>query len=129
MENDKQLNNYRLGLGLLKIIEENKALPQTKNQQSPDAVNSLRKLAASSGVEFSIIQKISSGKRNPSFSTVINLLEGLNLTLTEFAAYYDSISDKEVNQYKQKLELQRAERLRKSKRAKGTKRNTGSRKN
>lgn len=89
---EKQLTKHRLGLCLQKILEEN------SNQGKVNSINSLRQLAASSGVEYSIIQKISSGKKDPQWTTVISLIDGLNLSVVEFLEYYSSITDSVILQ-------------------------------
>lgn len=84
---EKLLSRHKLGLTIQKIIEENKSRKDVK------LVTSLRKLAASSGVEYSIIQKISSGKKDPQWTTVLSLAEGFGLSVSELCQYYDLISD------------------------------------
>ncbi len=61
----KQEAKFKLGICINKIIAKNK----TKN--NPDLVTSLRKLAAACDVEYSIIQKITSGKKDPQLSDYI----------------------------------------------------------
>ena len=112
MDKEKQIGIYKLGLTLQKIIEENK-IASLSNDQKHNAINSLRKLAASSRVEFSIIQKISTGKRNPSFSTILNLVDGLNMSLSDFSNVYDSISEEDAVRYKREIEKKKLERDRK----------------
>ena len=99
MDKEKQYIGYKLGLTILRILENNKIVSHASNQKHK-IVDSLRKLAAASRVEYSIIQKISSAKRNPSFSTIVSLIEGLNLSFSAFASVYDSITDEEVAKYK-----------------------------
>lgn len=84
---EKQIIKSKLGLTIQKIIKANKA------KDSPTAISSLRKLAASSGVEYAIIQLISSGKRDPQWSTVTAIVEGLGLSMTEFSTWYDDTSE------------------------------------
>ena len=84
---EKLLTRHKLGLSIQKILEGNKVRKDVK------LITSLRKLAASSGIEYSIIQKISSGKKDPQWTTVVSLVEGLGLTIAEFCQYYDEISD------------------------------------
>lgn len=50
---------------------------------------SLRKLAATSGLEFSQVQRISKGKVNLALSTIIALIEGLEMSPSEFFNYYE----------------------------------------
>ena len=102
MDQDKEYAPYRLGLALLKIIEANETAAQSGHEKHK-SIHSLRKLAAASRVEYSIVQKISTAKRNPSFSTFINLLDGLGMSLSEFASIYDAIPEAEVLQYKNEL--------------------------
>lgn len=86
----------RLGLVILTIIKENREkTKQNKVNGIKDhlLIDSLRKLSASSGVDFSSIQKITTGAKNPSFTTVVAIAVGLNMTLTEVSQRYDSITN------------------------------------
>ncbi len=84
---DKLATIHRLGLTLQKIIEEN------KKSKSHNAVVSLRKLAAASEVEYSIIQKISAGKKDPQFTTLVSIAEGFDMSLSKFLLYFETISE------------------------------------
>lgn len=89
----------RLGLTLQKIIQKNKEISkQNKEIGKIDhkAITSLRKLAAAAAIEFSIIQRISSGKKNAEVTTLVGIVEGLRLTMTDFFAIFDSITEKEI---------------------------------
>ena len=81
---------YMLGICLNKIIAEN------KNKNDLNLVTSLRKLAAACDVEYSIIQKITSGKKDPQHTTIMSIIEGLRLSTTEFYSIYDDITDEEL---------------------------------
>jgi len=48
---------------------------------------SLRELAARSGLEFSQVQRIEKGKINFAISTLMALVEGLNITPSELLNY------------------------------------------
>jgi hypothetical protein len=75
-----------------------------KNQ---DLVTSLRKLAAASETEYSIIQRISSLKKDPQFTTVAAIIDGLGMNLSDFAEVYMSISEKEIEEYKRNMKKQK----------------------
>ena len=87
---EKLIIKHKLGLCIQKILEEN------SSKKEGNLIPSLRKLAASSGIEYAIIQKISSGKKDPQWTTIVSLAEGLNLSILEFFAYYYRITDEEV---------------------------------
>lgn len=84
---EKSVAKRKLGLALQKIIEEN------KNKIGPNSITSLRKLAASSGIEYAIIQKISSGQKDPQFTTLVSLADGLDMNITEFLFYFEKATD------------------------------------
>ena len=88
---DKIIIKKRFGKCIQKIIEENK-VSSMKNADHA-SINSLRKLAAASGVEFSIIQKISSGQKNPALTTVVAIAEGFGISLSQLFSYYDAIEE------------------------------------
>lgn len=89
---------HRLGLTILSFLSSSQSEDDNKG------ISSLRKLAAASGTEYAIIQKISTAKKDPQFSTVLSIIEGLGISLTEFAEVFDSIPDKEVTEYQKQLE-------------------------
>ena len=85
---EKSEIKLRLGIAIQSIINRN------KKASDGDAVTSLRKLAASSGVEYSIIQKITSGQKDPQFTTLVALAEGLEITITQLLDEFNDISVK-----------------------------------
>jgi transcriptional regulator with XRE-family HTH domain len=90
---EKQLIRARLGYAIHSILKEN------ANSKKGNVTDSIRSLAASSGVEYSIIQRITSGKKNPQFTTVIALADGLGLSFSEFASYFDKTVDQSAVKY------------------------------
>ena len=94
---EKLIARYRLALTIQKIISEN----VSKNVEG--SVTSLRKLAASSETEYSIIQKITSSKKDPQFSTLIAIVDGLELSFSEFSKVFDSITNEDIDEYKRSL--------------------------
>ena len=93
---EKAITKLKLGLAIQKIIDSNKI------QNEEHGIQSLRKLAASSATEYSIVQKISSGKKDPQFTTIASIIEGFGFTTVEFFTVYDSITDDELNLPKKK---------------------------
>lgn len=90
---EKTFTKIKLALTIQRIIADN------KNSKDSSKPTSLRQLAASSGVEYSIIQKISSGKKDPQFTTIISILEGFGISGVEFFAFYNKISDQEIKSF------------------------------
>lgn len=76
---------------------------------------SFRKLESASGIRHATIVEIVNGKKNPSWSTIDALLEGLGIDLTRFAIIYDSITDEEILDYKKEVEKRKLERQKKLK--------------
>ncbi len=81
---------YKLGICISKIIATN------KTKDNLNLITSLRKLAAASEIEYSIIQKITSGKKDPQHTTIASIIEGFKISPTEFFTIYDSITDAEI---------------------------------
>jgi len=71
----KELNQQRFANAVLKAAEMKDL--------------SLRKLAASSGLEFSQVQRITKGKVNLALSTIISLSEGLEMSPSELFGFYE----------------------------------------
>ena len=98
MENkQKTLIKLKFGLCIRMLIQEQKSESNTAlNTAKHTLIPSLRKLAAASGVEYAIIQKISSGQKNPELTTLVAIAEGFSLELHELFKYYDNINDDQI---------------------------------
>lgn len=100
MENkDKKYIKTRFALALNKIIKGNKdkaAKNKLDKIKDPKLVNSLRKLEASSGISFPIIQRISTGEKNPALTTIISIAEGLGISEVELFSYYSQVTDEDI---------------------------------
>jgi hypothetical protein len=107
---DKVLARYRLALTIQKIIADNSAA----NQE--DGVTSLRKLAAASDTEYSIIQKITSTKKDPQFSTIAAIIDGFGFSFSGFFAIYDAVTREEIDGFKRELKEKKKQKVEKAKR-------------
>ena len=87
---DKLFNKFKLGLAIQAIIDLNK-----KNEDL-NAISSLRKLSAASGVEYAIIQKISTGQKDPQFTTILAIAEGFGMGISEFLSSFEDIPEQAV---------------------------------
>lgn len=76
---------------------------------------SFRKLESASGIRHASIVEIVNGKKNAAWSTVDAILEGLEITLTNFASIYDNLIEMEILEYKKELEKKKQERKKKRK--------------
>lgn len=74
---------------------------------------SFRELEANSGIPHPAIVQIIHGKKNASWTTVDALLEGLDITLSKFAAVYDKITEQEIEEYKREIEKKKQEQKKK----------------
>ena len=102
-EREKEYIKLKFAACLAKIIAANKQKAEEneeKGVQDLKLITSLRKLAASSGVDFATIQKIATGKKNPAWTTTVLLTEGLNITIAEWGKLYDSITEEDVGSFK-----------------------------
>lgn len=71
------------------------------------AIKSFRQLAKNAGMEPAHVQRISTGQLDVGITTTIALVQALNLTLTEFGFYFDSVTEKEISEFKKLLEQQK----------------------
>lgn len=109
---DKQqadLIQLRFGLTLKLILDDNKA--KALENPKKDIIDSYGKLEASSGLRKATLIDFASGKSNQSATTIGAILEALEMSLSEFAAYYDRITEKDLMEYKKEMELARKERV------------------
>lgn len=103
MENiEKNIIRVKFGLAIQKIISENKSIArENKNKGKKDhtLITSLRKLSASSGVEYAIIQRTVAGKKNTALTTIIAIAEGFGISEVELFKYYNQITDQEIKNF------------------------------
>lgn len=81
-EKEKAIAKQLLGQCIQQIIGEN------REGKRPGSIRSIRQLASSSGVEYSILQKITSGKKNPQFTTLLAIAQAFDLSVSELLAGY-----------------------------------------
>ena len=91
---EKLIAKQKLGLVLQKIISDQ------KQGITKGGITSLRKLAAASDIEFSIIQLISSGKKDPQFTTLLVLAESFELSISEFLSQFEKVNAKVIRDKK-----------------------------
>lgn len=94
----------RLAACIRKIMQENRKV-NIKNEKKNNLVDEVRQLEASSRLSYTIVQGVSTEERNPQFATLIALIKDcFEMTLTDFAKIYDSISEEEeVRNTKKKI--------------------------
>lgn len=101
---EKDELKIKFGLALLKVIQANKIKSEENKKgavKDLQLIDSLRKLESSSGIPYASIHRIASGTKNPSFTTIVAIMEGLSITLGDFFnKYYNSITNAEIDAYK-----------------------------
>ena len=102
-DSQKLIIRHRLGLALQKLLEQN------KQGMAKNAVNSLHQLAAGADIEYYIVQKVSSGKKDPQFTTLVSIAAGFNIPVSKLAAAFETITDEEAIKQieKQKREVRK----------------------
>lgn len=120
---DKDTRKFKLGLALMKAM--GKVVKDESDPQTPSADQnkslSFRKLETASGIRHASIVEIVNGKKNASWTTVDAILEGLEMTLAQFAKIYDNLTEDEISIYKKEVTSKkharekRAKNLRKKK--------------
>jgi hypothetical protein len=100
---DKEIRKLRLGLTFKRLMgKEPKS--QANKLLSNKRELSFRELESNSGIRHATIVEIVNAKKNAAWTTVAALLEGLNIKVNEFGYVYDSITEKEILNYKNQLE-------------------------
>lgn len=98
-EKEKEYIKLKLA-SCFRIILKNKKEIKLENKANDvedlRLVSSLRQLESESGLSYTIIQRISVGKRDIQFTSLITLIENLGFTFSEFANLYDSITEKQI---------------------------------
>ena len=67
---------------------------------------SFRKLAEEAGMEPAHIQKISAAKLDITLTTCISIATALNISYTDFASYYDMVTEKDIEEFSEHLASQ-----------------------
>lgn len=97
-DNQKLIIRHRLGLALQKLLDQNKQTP------ADNTVTSLHQLATAADIEYYIVQNVSSGKKDPQFTTLVSIAAGFDIPLSDLIAEFEAISDeaalKQIEQQK-----------------------------
>lgn len=112
----KEYMKLKLAACFRMILKEKKAVVlenKAKDIEDLKLVNSMRQLEADSGLSFTIIQRTCSANRDAQFTSLIKMIEGLDLTLTDFAILYDRISQVEMLNTKAEIENDKRPRIKK----------------
>ncbi|PZR27297.1 MAG: hypothetical protein DI535_10725 [Citrobacter freundii] len=112
---EKQYILLKWGLALKLIMEKNKALLQHKKAQGvvdKNIISSFSRLEAASGIPKATLVNITMGRKNAASSTWTAILEAFGMSMIDFGQIFDSIKEKDILLYKDKLEKARRERAR-----------------
>jgi hypothetical protein len=110
-DHQKLIIRHRLGLAVQKLLAQN------KHTASGEPVNSLRQLAASSDIEYYIVQKVSSGKKDPQWTTLVSLAAGFNISVSKLAAAFETITDEDAMKQIEKQKKEARKKANTNKRA------------
>lgn len=89
-DQQKTIIRHRLGLAVQKLLAQN------KQDATGRPISSLHQLAASADIEYYIVQTVSSGKKDPQWTTFVSIANGFNIPVSRLAAAFESISDEEA---------------------------------
>lgn len=89
-------------------MDENKS--KAIDNPKKDIIDSYGKLEISSGLRKATLIDFASGKSNPSGTTIAAILDALEMSLSEFGAVYDKITERQILEYKKEIEKSRKER-------------------
>ncbi len=96
---EKKIIQVKYAICINKAIADNKLQAKENKANKKDShklVKSIRNLEAASGIAFPIIQSITKGTKNPALSTIVAISEGLDISLEQFFAQFEKITDAEV---------------------------------
>lgn len=130
-QKEKYATRARLALCILEALAANKRRKHGKKEDNFDVHKlnaSLRKLASGADVEYSILQKITTGKKSPEFTTIAAIAAGLHLSPVQFAQAYSDVPLVDIAKFiKEKIipyeEKQEEHRNKKKEEEKNRKRN------
>jgi transcriptional regulator with XRE-family HTH domain len=90
-ERQKSIARQRLGLALQTLLEQNKRRPNSKGPTS------LHQLADAAGISYYIVQNVSSGKKDPQFTTLVSIAAGFNIPLSKLVAVFEEMNANDAN--------------------------------
>lgn len=88
---EKQKIRLRFAVGLSNALKDSK-------------YKSYRDLALNTGFEPAHIQRIATGKVDVVLTTAIALAEGLGIKYSELAQYYETVTEKQINNFIEELQ-------------------------
>jgi hypothetical protein len=112
-KSERENKRLKLGLTIRKFIDGNnvKLLEGINSKNQPKKIaNTIRKLGTFSGIPNPSLVQIVNGQRNAAWTTFDAIVEGLDITFSEFAAVYDSITEKQISAYKTEIEEKKKQR-------------------
>lgn len=77
--------------------------------------SSFRQLALHIGFEPAHIQRIATAKVDIALSSAVSLAEGLGISYTELASYYDGVTESDIRKFLEQQESRRRKPAKKSK--------------
>jgi hypothetical protein len=104
---NKEYIKLKLASCFRKILKQKKNISRKnklRNIQDLRLVDSLRQLEADSGLSYTLIQTAYTAKRDIQFSSLIILIESLEISFTDFAKIYDKLSDEQIEIEKMEIE-------------------------
>ena len=93
-KSDKDAIKLRFAVGLSKLLQKSD-------------IKSWKKLAKEAGMEPSHIQKIAAGKVDVALTTNISLAAAFAISYTELAATYENVTEKDIQEFREKSETLR----------------------
>jgi hypothetical protein len=112
-DKEKEYIKLRFALSFKKILDENKAKRvenKKKGIKDRNLIDSYTKWETASGVPKATLLAITQGRKNAAGTTLIVLLEALEISLSDFAGYFEGLTEKEVWAYKAFLQRAKDER-------------------
>jgi transcriptional regulator with XRE-family HTH domain len=110
---EKEYIKLKFGLCLKRILDSKKTIADNNKLdgiKDHKLISSLRKLESATGLRFATLQEITVGKANATFTTIVTIADTLEMTLSEFFAEFDKISEKDVLDYQTELKKQKEDR-------------------
>lgn len=109
----------KIGLTIKKYIDDHleihKKNIQNKEKDHPSLLYNAMILANTAGVRPATISAIINGDAYPGGKTLFLILEAFKISLSQFAARFEEISDKELEKYRLNVIEERNERRRRKK--------------
>ena len=100
-QREKEYSKMKFAAWFRRALKDKKRIStnnKTSGIEDIDLIESMRQLKAASGLSYTIIQTSSVGKRDIQFTTLLSILDSMNIKFSDFAYQYENITAEQIKE-------------------------------